>query len=202
MSDPADASRSVKLSLGVSTDTPFKPSVHNRVMYGENAEQAQDSVKRDLKNNVRIVSPQDFREHFLGFPVSESLSGAFKEVKKALYNNGHWRNFPNPKPKEHPLESKFYGPFVEVAETVNKACRQHAAGGAVESVWLDRHSKPPGALSEDDAKVRPDIVLVSKSTSKEFEKLSENLSVEDKAKIEVRSSRKSVRLISWRNRNR
>ena len=189
MSDPTDASRSVKLSLGVSTDTPFKPSVHNRVMYGENAEQARESVKRDLENNARIVSPADFHENFLGFPDSESLSGVIEEVKELLYSNGRWKNFPDPKPKEHPLESKFYRPFVEVAETVNKAYRRHAPGDAVESVWLDRHSKPPGALSKDDAKVRPDIVLVSKSTSKEFQVLSENLSVAEKVKMEVRSSR-------------
>ena len=171
MSDPADTSHSVKLSLGASTDTPLKPSVHNRAMYGENAEQARDSVKRDLKNNVRIISPTDFREHFLNFP-SDSLSGPFQKVQNDLYSGGRWKNFPDPKPKEHPLESKFYKPFVEIAETVNKACRRHAPSDAVESVWLDRHSRPPGALSVDDAKIRPDIVLVSKSTSKEFQDLS------------------------------
>ena len=189
MSDPADTdtSHSVKLSLGVSSDTPFKPSVHNRVMYGENAEQAQKSVKRDLENNVRIVSPTDFREHFLSFPGSESLSGAIKEVQNLLYSGGRWKNFPDS--KATPLESKFYKPFVEIAETVNKACRRHAPSDAVEGVWLDRHSRPPGALSVDDAKIRPDIVLVSKSTSKEFQDLSKDLSVTEKAEIEVRSSR-------------
>ena len=185
MTDPVDSSSSVKLSLGASTDTPLKPSVHNRAMYGENAEQARDSVKRDLANNVRIISPTDFREHFLDFPTSDSLSGPFQKVQNDLYSDGRWKNFPDPKPKEHPLESKFYGPFVEIAETVNKACRRHAPDDAVDSIWLDCNTKAPAALSKDDAQVRPDIVQVSKSTSAEFKALSENFSVKAKAKQEV-----------------
>jgi hypothetical protein len=189
MADPTDASRSVHLSLPPSTDTPLKPSVHNRAMYGESAKQAQESIMRDLKNNVRIVSPTAFRKHFLDFSASSSLSGPLQKVQNDFYSGGRWTKFPEQNPDKQPLESKFYGPFVEIAEAVNKACRQHAPGDAIESIWLDRNAKAPGALSKDNPKVRPDIVQVSKSASKEYEKLSKDLSVEEKAKMEVRSSR-------------
>ena len=158
-------------------------------MYGETAEQARDSIMRDLKNNVRIISPTDFCQRFLDFPTSETLSGSLQKIQDDLHSGGRWTKFPEQKPDKRPLESKFYGPFVEIAETVNKACREHAPGDAVESVWLDRNTKAPDALSKDDAQIRPDIVQVSKSTSKEFKELSENLSVKEKKKTEVRSPR-------------
>ena len=186
MADPADASRSAHLSLPPSTDTPLKPSIHNRVMYGESAEQVQESIMRDLKKNVRIVSPTDFRKQFLDFSASGSLSGPLQRVQNDFYSDGRWTKFPEQNPDKDPLEFKFYRPFVEIAEAVNKACRQHAPGDAIESIWLDRNAKAPGALSKDDPKVRPDIVQVSKSASKEFEEL---MSVEEKDKMEVCSSR-------------
>ena len=186
MADPVDPPRSAHPP---NTDTPLKSSVHSRVMYGEEAKQAQESVKRDLKNNVRIVSPTDFYRHFLGYSASDSVSGPLQQVQTEFYSSGRWTKFPKKEPSRNLLEYKFYGPFVEIAEAVNKVCQQYAPVDAIESVWLDRNAKAPEARSKDNPKVRPDIVQVSKSASKEFEKLSGNLSVEVKDEIEVCSSR-------------
>ena len=196
MADSANAPSSARGSLPVSTDTPYKPSVHNRVMYGEDAHQARESVKSDLKNNVRILRPDYFCKNFLDFDFSQPLPDAFKKVKGEFYSNGRWKDFPESKKKKEAPETKFYKPFVDISQAVNAVCWEHAPRD-VKSVWVDRHSTTPQTLSKDAADIRPDIIQVSESTSSKFEALNNDLSVAeedggkkvDKGKKEVCSSR-------------
>ena len=171
MTDPANESLS-KYLFNETGDTPFKPPSSYGMLYGETARQARDNVKNDLRNNVRIVSPDDFRKSLL--PMDENFDRELKNVKRKFYNK-RWKGFPDPLKEKDPAESKFYGPFVNIAQAVSEACRKRAPKDAVESNWVDCHSRAPATLSKDDPQIRPDIVQVSTSTSPDFHKVNESL---------------------------
>jgi len=191
MTDPANASLLQNL-LNRTGDTPYKPSSSYGMLYGETAKQARDNVKNDLRNNVRVVSPDDFRKSLL--PLNEDFGHELKNVKKRFYNT-RWKGFPDSLKEKDPAESKFYGPFVNIAQAVSQACRKRAPQEAVESNWVDCHSKAPATLSKDDPKIRPDIVQVSASTSPDFHEVNESLREAEGDEKQVGNLRYSMRLI-------
>jgi hypothetical protein len=154
-------------------DTPTKPSTSRRIMLGESARQIQDDVAKDLKNNVRIVSPAHFREKLLHFPDDKDLSKAFRSVKEKHYKKGRWKGFPTKAARE----AEYYEPFVNICQSINQACRdsRRASAEAIQGVWVDCHSKAPETTSKDCPKIRPDIVQVSASTLPQFQKLDRDL---------------------------
>ena len=205
MADSENASSSLHHSLPVSTDTPYKPLVHNRVMYGENAHQAQESVKSDLKNNVCILKPDHFCKNFLDLDFSQPLPGIFEKVKDKFYSDRCWKGFPKSKKQKEAAKIKFYKLFVDIAQAVNAVCWEHAPHD-VKSVWVDHHSTAPQTLSKDSPDICPNIIQVCESTFSKFEALNNELSVTEdkdeeekvkkvkKSEKEVRSSRQSVHL--------
>jgi len=86
------------------------------MLYGETAKQARDNVKNDLRNNVPIVSPDDFRKSSL--PLDEDFDHELEDLKRRFYNK-RWKGFPDPLKEKDPAESKFYGPFVNIAQAVS-----------------------------------------------------------------------------------
>ncbi|KAF8344924.1 hypothetical protein F5887DRAFT_235756 [Amanita rubescens] len=141
------------------------------MLHSETPKQARNNVKNDLRNNVRIVSPNDFCKSLL--PLNEDFDRELNNVKKRFYNN-RWKGFPDPLKEKDLAESKFYGPYVNIAQAVSEACRKRAPQDAVKSDWIDC-SKAPATLSKDDAEIRPGIVQVSASTSLDFHIVNESL---------------------------
>ena len=170
-------------------------------MLSGNANQIRKSIKSGLRNNVRIISPTDFIQTLLHFPVHDGMpfSNALGTVKKDFHDGKRWRDFQKPGRSEYALETKFKESFVNIARAVSRVCQKYAPKDAIDSDWVDCQPNPPGRRRKDgyDLKIRPSIVQVRALTSLAFRQLGKDMWVAKEDEEQVRSLRYPIRPIQW-----
>jgi hypothetical protein len=130
------------------SDTPVKPRPHLQRKYGMLATKIRKEVVDELQGNVRVA-----------FNTQVDLDTVFTLLQRqGLYDSKthQWKDFPGP----DQWESQFYGPLVNIANTVNKICAP-GLEDSVNGVWLDTHSMAPKSRNSDHATIEPDIVYVT-----------------------------------------
>lgn len=149
------------ITLTDNSDTPVKPRPHLQRKYGMPASRIRKEVVDELQGNVRVASPEDFLNGI--FHTQADLDAVFTLLRRqGLYDSEtcQWNDFPGPDQRE----SKFYGPIVNIANTVNKICAP-GPEDSVNGVWLDTHSVAPKSRNADRAAIEPDIVYVSQEAA-------------------------------------
>lgn len=136
---------------------PRKTKTLNLTGSRTKAADVEKMVKNDISDgNVHLAETNDFLSKL--FPIDTSVLDTVFEtlVESGEYNSkkNEWKDLPT----DEKRESRYYAPFVKIAESIRKASPTLSV--TLESSWMDRHSKFPKSRDQDASLIRPDVLNI------------------------------------------
>lgn len=114
-------------------------------------------VKTDIDSSCHVAETEPLIHKI--FPVDQDdvtrVFNILVENKTYDTTTARWKDLPTDKKKE----SKYYKPFVQVAEAIRKAYGDDSKI-AYRSMWLDQHSLAPKSHENAAALTRPDVLNI------------------------------------------